>query len=346
MLPLSVSASLPNMDSLTHVSARAIGSPGLRVPAIGLGCMGFSQAYGQADDEESIATIRRAIDLGAGLLDTAMSYGAGHNEELVGRAIGGRRDEVILATKFGIIRGKDRSVRIDGRPENVRGYCEASLRRLGTDHIDLYCQHRIDPDVPVEETVGAMAALATEGKVRYLGLSEATPQEMARAAAVHPISAVQCEWSLWWREVEDDVVPAARQLGIGIVAYSPLGRGFLTGPVSASAFGDGDFRRQDPRFSGTHLTQNRAVLDAVAKLAAARGIGPAQLALAWLLAQGDDVVAIPGTRRQRRAEENVAAAAFELSGADLDQIERIAPRHAWAGNRQSFAARHTVRSAG
>ncbi|HEX7996739.1 MAG TPA: aldo/keto reductase, partial [Streptosporangiaceae bacterium] len=185
---------------------------------------GFSQAYGHADDSDSIATIRRAVDLGGGLLDTAMSYGAGHNEELVGRAIEGRRDEVVLATKFGIIRGKDRSVRIDGRPENVRGYCDASLRRLGVDHIDLYYQHRIDPEVPVEETVGAMAALVSEGKVRCLGMSEATPDELARATAVHPISAMQCEWSLWWREVEDDVVPAARRLGIGVVAYSPLGR--------------------------------------------------------------------------------------------------------------------------
>ena len=345
MLPVSISVSLPHMDSITNVSVRALGSSGLRVPAVGLGCMGFSQAYGQADDEESIATIRLAIDHGAGLLDTAMSYGAGHNEELVGRAMSGRRDEVILATKFGIIRAKDRSVRIDGRPANVRGYCEASLRRLGTDHIDLYYQHRIDPDVPVEETVGAMAELAAQGKVRYLGLSEVSPQELARAAAVHPISAVQCEWSLWWREVEDDVVPAARQLGIGVVAYSPLGRGFLAGSVSAAAFGDGDFRRQDPRFSGTDLTRNQAVLDAVAKLAAARGIGPAELALAWLLAQGDDVVAIPGTRRQRRVEENVAAAAVALSPADLHQIEQIAPRGAWAGDRQSFAARHTVRTA-
>ena len=206
------------MESLTHVSSRSLGSAGLVAPAIGLGCMGLSQAYGLADDNESIATIRRAVDLGACLLDTAMSYGAGHNEELVGRAIEGRRDEVILATKFGIIRGKDRSVRIDGRPENVRGYCDASLRRLGVDHIDLYYQHRIDPQVPVEETIGAMAALVSQGKVRYLGMSEANSDELARAAAVHPITALQCEWSLWWREVEDDVVPAARRLGTGIVA--------------------------------------------------------------------------------------------------------------------------------
>jgi aryl-alcohol dehydrogenase-like predicted oxidoreductase len=306
--------------------------------------MGFSQAYGMADDSESIATIRRAIDLGAALLDTAMSYGAGHNEELVGRAISGRRDRVVLATKFGIIRGKDRSVRIDGRPENVRGYCEASLRRLGVDHIDLYYQHRVDPDVPVEDTVGAMAELVSDGKVRYLGMSEATPDELARGAKVHPISAVQCEWSLWWREVEDDVVPAARSLGIGIVAYSPLGRGFLTGSVAPAELGEDDFRRRDPRFAGTDLARNEAALDAVAALAAERGVSRAQLTLAWLLAQGQDVVAIPGTRRQRRVEENVSAAAVDLSPADLDRIEQIAPREAWAADRQSFAARHTVRT--
>ena len=306
--------------------------------------MGFSQAYGAADEQESVATIRRAIDLGAGLLDTAMSYGAGHNEELVGRAINGRRDRVTLATKFGIIRGRDHSVTIDGRPENVPGYCDASLRRLGVDHIDLYYQHRIDPEVPVEETVGAMAALVGEGKVRYLGLSEATPDELARATAVHPITALQCEWSLWWREVEDDVVPAARRLGVGIVAYSPLGRGFLAGSVTTAGFGPEDFRRQDPRFAGEDLTRNQSVLDAVAELAAERGVSPAQLTLAWLLAQGGDVVAIPGTRHRRRVKENVEAAALELSPADLDRIEQTAPRHAWAGNRQSFAARHTVRT--
>ncbi len=306
--------------------------------------MGFSQAYGPADDRESVVTIRRAIDLGAGLLDTAMSYGAGHNEELLGRAIAGRRDRVVLATKFGIIRGRDQSVRIDGRPENVAGYCDASLRRLGVDQIDLYYQHRIDPEVPVEDTVGAMAALVSDGKVRYLGLSEATPGELARAAAVHPISAVQCEWSLWWREVEDDVVPAARNLGVGIVAYSPLGRGFLTGSVTSASFGGGDFRRRDPRFAGTNATRNEKVLGAVAELAAARGVSPAQFTLAWLLGQGDDVAAIPGTRHHARVEENVAAATVGLSAADLDRIERIAPRHAWAGDRQSFAARHTVRT--
>ena len=272
-----------------------------------------------------------------------MSYGAGHNEELVGRAIQGRRDQAVLATKFGIIRGKDRAVRVDG-PEHVRGYCEASLRRLGVDHIDLYYQHRIDPQVPVEETVGAMAALVSDGMVRYLGLSEATPQELARAAAVHQVSAVQCEWSLWWREVEDDVVPAARQLGIGVVGYSPLGRGFLTGSVGTQDFGEGDSRRQDPRFSGTDLAQNQEVIDAVATFAAARGVSAAQLTLAWLLAQGDDIVAIPGTRRADRVTENVAAAALSLSPAELERIEQLAPRRAWAGDRQSFAARHLVRT--
>lgn len=229
---------------------RKLGSQGLAVSSLGLGCMGFSQAYGPADDDESVATVRHAIDVGVTLLDTAMSYGHGHNERLIGQAIADRREQVVLATKFGIVRGEDGALRVDGRPEHVRGYCEASLGRLGVDHIDLYYQHRIDPEVPIEETVGAMAELVNEGKVRYLGLSEASADELERAVAVHPISALQSEWSLWWREVENDIVPTARRLGIGLVTYSPLGRGFLTGSVNTDTFGAGDFRRNDPRFAG------------------------------------------------------------------------------------------------
>ena len=323
---------------------RSLGSAGLTVSSLGLGCMGFSQAYGPADDDESVATIRAALDLGVTMLDTAMSYGRGHNEELVGRAIAGRREQVVLATKFGIVRGEDGSVRVDGRPENVRGYCEATLARLGVDHIDLYYQHRIDPDVPIEDTVGAMADLVDEGKVGYLGLSEANVEELDRAVAVHPISALQCEWSLWWREVEDDVVPAARRLGIGLVAYSPLGRGFLTGAVTTGDFGADDFRRNDPRFAGAELARNQAIVEEVGRLASARGVTSAQLTLAWLLAQGEDVVPIPGTRRRARLEENAAAAAIELTPQDLEQLQAIAPRTAWAGDRQSFAARGTTRT--
>jgi aryl-alcohol dehydrogenase-like predicted oxidoreductase len=306
--------------------------------------MGFSQAYGPADDDDSVATVRHAIDVGVTLLDTAMSYGRGHNERLLGRAIADRHEQVVLATKFGIVRGDDGAVRVDGRPGHVRRYCEASLTRLGVDHIDLYYQHRIDPAVPIEETVGAMAELVGEGKVRYLGLSEASADELERAAAVHPISALQCEWSLWWREVENDIVPTARRLGIGLVAYSPLGRGFLTGSVNTDTFGADDFRRNDPRFEGTELARNQAVVDEVKRMADERGLTPAQLTLAWLLAQGDDVVPIPGTRRQDRLDENVAAASFELSKDDLDRLEAVAPREAWAGDRQSFAAHGTTRT--
>lgn len=314
------------------------------MPSLGLGCMGFSQAYGSADDEESIATMRRALDVGVTLLDTAMSYGRGHNEQLVGRAIAGRRDEVVLATKFGIVRSENGGVRVDGRPEHVRGFCEASLRRLGVDRVDLYYQHRVDPDVPIEETIGAMSELVAEGKVAHLGLSEASVHELERAVATHPISALQIEWSLWWREVEDDVVPAARRLGIGLVAYSPLGRGFLTGTVTSGSFGPEDFRRTDPRFQGEDLDRNLGLVAEVQRLARQRGVTPAQLTLAWLLAQGDDVVPIPGTRRAERVEENAAAVAVPLTAAELARLEAVAPRRAWAGDRQSFAARDTTRS--
>ena len=311
--------------------------------AVGLGCMGLSQAYGPADDEESIATLHRALDLGVSLLDTAMSYGRGQNEQLVGRAIAGRREQVVLATKFGIIRGED-GVRLDGRPEHVRGYCEDSLTRLGVDVIDLYYLHRVDPDVPVADTVGAMAELVAQGKVRHLGLSEANVGQLEQAAAVHPIAALQCEWSLFWREPEDDVIPAARRLGIGLVPYSPLGRGMLTGALPTGGFAADDFRANDPRFAGAELASNLALVDAVRQLATERGVTPGQLALGWLLAQGADVVPIPGTRRQQRVEENAAAASLELSAADLARLDQVAPRAAWAGDRQSFAAHGTVRT--
>lgn len=322
---------------------RHLGSDGLSVSAVGLGCMGLSQAYGPADDDESIATIRRALDVGVSLLDTAMSYGAGHNEQLIGRAIAGRREQVVLATKFGIVRDQD-GMWLDGRPEHVRGYCDASLARLGVDTIDLYYLHRIDPDVPVTDTVGAMAELVEQGKVSQLGLSEANAGQLEQAAAVHPIAALQMEWSLFWREPEDDVIPVARRLGIGLVPYSPLGRGLLTGALPTGGFGGGDFRANDPRFAGANLTRNLALVDALRAVAVERGATPGQLALAWLLAQGPDVVPIPGTRSADRVVENAAAAALELSPADLARLEQIAPRSAWAGDRFSFAAHRTTRS--
>jgi aryl-alcohol dehydrogenase-like predicted oxidoreductase len=252
--------------------------------AIGLGCMGLSQGYGQADDEQSVRVIHRALDLGVSMLDTAMSYGQGHNEELIARALHGRTDQVQIATKFGIVRGPG-GVRVDGRPEHVRGYCEASLRRLGRDVIDLYYLHRVDPDVPVADTIGAMAGLVAEGKVRYLGLSEATPAQLEQAASAHPISAVEFEWSLLWRDPEDDVVPAARRLGIGLVPYSPLGRGLLTATLGAADIDASDFRRADPRFHGPALDRNLSHVAVLRDLAAALGLTPGQLALAWLLAQ-------------------------------------------------------------
>jgi aryl-alcohol dehydrogenase-like predicted oxidoreductase len=317
----------------------------LTTSAVGLGCMGFSQAYGPADDEQSIAAIRRALDAGVTLVDTAMSYGAGHNERLVGRAVAQRRDEVVLATKFGLVRGPD-GVRVDGRPEHVRGYCEDSLDRLGTDVIDLYYLHRPDPEVPIAETVGAMAELVTAGLVRRLGVSEVDPAGLERAAAVHPIAAVQLEWSLSWREPEDDVVPVARRLGAGVVAYSPLGRGLLTGALPAGAFGTGDFRAGDPRFSGSNLNTNLALVAELRRLAGERGVSVGQLALAWLIAQGPDVVPIPGSRTASRVAENAAAGDVVLSPDDLAALERVAPRTAWRGDRRSFAAHGTTRAVG
>ncbi|MGY1722001.1 aldo/keto reductase [Blastococcus sp. SYSU DS0533] len=316
------------------VGTRTLGRDGLTVSAQGLGCMGMSQMYGAADRTESIATVHRALDLGVTFLDTSDVYGSGHNEELVGEAIAGRRDEVQLATKFSLSRTPDGGVRIDGRPENVRACAEASLRRLGVEVIDLYCQHRVDPRVPIEDTVGAMAELVTEGKVRHLGLSEASAASIRRAVAVHPIAALQSEWSLWTRDLEEEVLGVAREHGIGIVPFSPLGRGFLTGAIrSPEDFGDDDWRRGHPRFTGEAFTANLRLVDAVRALAAEKGVTAGQLALAWVLAQGDDVVPIPGTKRRAYLEENVAATAVELSADDLARLDSIAPPGAAAGGR-------------
>jgi aryl-alcohol dehydrogenase-like predicted oxidoreductase len=327
------------------VITRALGGQGLSVSAVGLGCMGMSQDYGPADDGESVEVVRRAIDLGVTLIDTSMSYGAGHNEEIVGRGIAGRRDEVVLATKFGIWReNRGDPPSLNARPERIREFCEASLTRLGTDHIDLYYLHRVDPQVPVEDSVGAMAELVAEGKVRYLGLSESSTDELKRAAATAPISAVQYEWSLFWRELEDDVVPLARELGIGLVGFSPLGRGFLTGTLDLTALGADDDRLPDQRFQGEHLTTNTARLEQLTELAAGLGITPGQLALAWLLAQGDDVAAIPGTRSRARLAENAGAADVTLTADDLARLEAVIPRSAWSGERFSYAVPRTARA--
>ncbi len=314
-----------------------LGSQGLVVSRQGLGCMGMSDFYGDADDAESIATIHRAIDLGVTLLDTADMYGPHTNEELIGRAVKNRRDEVVLATKFGIVRGKSYPagpIRIDGSPEYVRASCEGSLQRLGVDHIDLYYQHRVDPDTPIEETVGAMAELVTEGKVRFIGLSEASPATVRRAHAVHPLSALQTEYSIWSREPDDEILPTLRELGIGFVAYSPLGRGFLTGALkSADDLSDDDYRRRSPRFEGENFDANLAIAGRVTELAAEKGITPAQLALAWVHARGQDIVPIPGTKRREYLEQNIAATAIELSEAEVDRIEDAVPLAAVAGDR-------------
>jgi len=327
---------------LDGMERRQLGSDGFTTSALGLGCMGLSQGYGPANDDESIRAIHRAIELGVTMLDTAMSYGQGHNERLIGRALGGRTEGVQVATKFGIIRDQQ-GVRLDGRPEHVRGYCEASLARLGIDVIDVYYLHRVDPAVPVAETVGAMAQLVADGKVRHLGISEITASQLEQAVAVHPISAVQFEWSLLWRDPEDDIVPAARRLGVGAVPYSPLGRGLLTATLTRENVATSDFRRTDPRFQGADLDQNLAHVSALRGIAAGLGLTAGQLALAWLLAQGPDVVPIPGSRHLDRIEQNAAAAGVTLSEDDLRAIERAAPRAAWAGDRRSFAAPTTTR---
>ena len=314
---------------------RRLGGQGLVVSSLGLGCMGMSEYYGALDDAESVATIHRALDLGITLLDTADVYGPHTNERLVGRAIAGRRDAIVLATKFGIVRGADPKSRgVNGRPEYVRASCDASLQRLGVDHIDLYYQHRVDPNVPIEETVGAMADLVRQGKLRYLGLSEAAPATIRRAHAVHPISALQTEYSLWSREPEDEILPTCRELGIGFVAYSPLGRGFLTGRFRR--FEDlppDDYRRTVPRFQSGNLEKNLGLVKRVEEIAREKGCTPAQLALAWLLAQGEAIVPIPGTKQRRRLEENAASTNVTLTAAELGRIEAVAPQGVAAGER-------------
>jgi aryl-alcohol dehydrogenase-like predicted oxidoreductase len=306
---------------------RDLGREGLSVSAEGLGCMGMSEFYGRGDDAESIATIDRAIELGVTFLDTADAYGRGANEELVGRAIGDRRDQVVLATKFGIVRGEDDTSRaVEGSPRYVGQAIDASLRRLGVDHVDLYYQHRVDLEVPIEETVGAMGELVQQGKVRYLGLSEAAPDTIRRAHAVHPLSTLQSELSLWARDPLGEVLDTCRELGIGFVAYSPLGRGFLTGRFRSEAdFGEGDFRNFDPRFKDENLDRNQAILERVEELAARKGITPGQLALAWVMHQGDDVVPIPGTKRRERLEENAGAAEVELTSDEIAALDELQP---------------------
>jgi aryl-alcohol dehydrogenase-like predicted oxidoreductase len=329
---------------LTAMQHRTLGTQGLTVSALGLGCMGMSDFYAGRDDQASIDTIHRALDLGVTFLDTADMYGPFTNEELVGKAIRNRRDEVVVATKFGNVRSQDgQFLGINGRPDYVHSACEASLKRLGIDTIDLYYQHRVDPSVPIEETVGAMAELVKEGKVRYLGLSEAAPETIRRAHAVHPISALQTEYSLWSRDPEDVILPTVRDLGIGFVAYSPLGRGFLTGRFQS--FDDlepDDYRRNSPRFQGENFQRNLDLVHHVEQLAAARGCTPSQLALAWLLAQGQDIVPIPGTKRIRYLEQNVGALDVRLTPEDLRRIDEIAPRGVAAGARYNEAGMKSV----
>jgi aryl-alcohol dehydrogenase-like predicted oxidoreductase len=316
------------------METRTLGQ-GLSVSAIGLGCMGMSEFYGDGDDQESIAVIHRALELGVNFLDTADMYGPFTNEELVGRAIDGRRDEVVIATKFGNVRGPNgERLGVRGDAEYVHQACEGSLQRLGVDHIDLYYQHRVDPDTPIEETVGAMKELVQEGKVLHLGLSEAAPATIRRAHEVHPITALQTEYSLWSRDPEEEILPTVRELGIGFVAYSPLGRGFLSGQIqSPDDFAPDDFRRTNPRFQHENFQRNLELVERVKEIAAEKGVTPGQLALAWLLHQGDDIVPIPGTKRVKYLEENVAAADIELSEEDLARIDEAAPAGAAAGDR-------------
>src|SRR5580700_8303399 len=320
---------------------RTLGNSSITVSSLGLGCMSMSDSYGadsSRDDTESIATIHRALDLGITLLDTADIYGPHTNEELVGRAIKGRRTEVVLATKFGLVGGRDPKGRsVSGRPEYVRSACEASLKRLGVDTIDLYYQHRVDPTVPVEETIGDTAVLVRAGKIRAVGISEAGPETLRRANAVYPLAALQSEYSLWTREPEDAVLPVCRELGISFVAFSPLGRGFLTGALKADDLVEGDFRRGLPRFQGDNFQKNLDLVERVREIARSKGCTGTQLALAWLLAQGPEIIPIPGTKRRKYLEENAAAADVILTPAELKQIDEVAPRGAAAGDRYPAA---------
>jgi len=327
------------------MEARQLGRSGLRVSAQGLGCMGMSEFYGAGDEGESIATIHRALELGIDFLDTADMYGPYKNEELVGRAIRDRRERVVLATKFGIVRDASSAMvrGISGKPAYVRQACEGSLRRLGVDHIDLYYQHRVDPTVPIEDTVGAMAELVKQGKVRYLGLSEAGVETLRRASKVHPISALQSEYSLWSRDPEDGVLAACRELGIGLVAYSPLGRGFLTGQIRRfEDLAADDYRRHSPRFQGENFAKNLELVRRVEAIAREKGCTPGQLALAWVLARGADIVPIPGTKRRIHLEENAAAMAVKLGTADLERLDQVAPRGVAAGERYPAAMMASV----
>ena len=318
-----------------QVGKRRLGRDGPEVSAIGLGCMGMSEFYGAASDQESIATIHHALDRGVTFLDTADMYGVGRNEELVGRAIRDRREEVFLATKFGSVRGPNGEfLGVKGDPDYVRSACDNSLRRLGVEVIDLYYQHRVDPDVPIEDTVGAMMRLKEAGKIRYLGLSEAAPRTIRRAQAVHPITAVQTELSLWSRDAEAEVIPTVRELGIGYVAYSPLGRGFLTGQIkSPDDFPEDDFRKHHPRFQGENFERNIQLVHEVEKMAAEKRCTTAQLALAWVLAQGDDIVPIPGTKHARYLDDNIGALELKLTAEDLKRLDEILPPGAAAGQR-------------
>jgi aryl-alcohol dehydrogenase-like predicted oxidoreductase len=329
---------------MATIARRRLGRGGPMVSAIGLGCMGMSEFYGATDERESIATIHRALDLGVNFLDTADMYGPYTNEELVGHAIRGRREQVVLATKFGIVRGEDRTVRaISGKPDYVRQSCEGSLRRLGVDTIDLYYQHRVDPATPIEDTVGAMAALVREGKVRWIGLSEAGPDTIRRACAVHPVTALQTEYSLWTCDPEDGVLVACRQLGVGFVAYSPLGRGFLTGQIKRfEDLAADDYRRMSPRFQGENFGKNLDLVTRVEEIAAEKRCRPSQLALAWVLAQGDDIVPIPGTKRVAYLEENVGALDVRLTRDDLARIAAVMPPGAAAGLRYPEAMMRVV----
>jgi aryl-alcohol dehydrogenase-like predicted oxidoreductase len=324
------------------MKTRKLGTQGLTVSALGLGCMGMSIAYGSCDEADSMATIAKALDLGVTLLDTAEMYGS--NEELVGKAIASRRDEVVLATKFGIkYDSATNNLVMDANPETVKQSCDRSLQRLGVDYIDLYYLHRVDPQVPIEDTVGAMAELVKQGKVRYLGLSEAAPETIRRAHQVHPISALQSEYSLWSRDPEGSILPTLRELEIGFVPYSPLGRGFLSGKISSpNDFAPDDFRRTQPRFTGENFYQNLKLVDRIKEIAHNKGITPGQLALAWLLAQGEDIVPIPGTKRPAYLEENVAAVDIVLTPAEMAQIEAASPKEAIAGARYSASLMTTV----